>query len=368
MRRLRLASSLLGVTLLAACSGLPREEQETSSEAIAVAGRWKLPANVAAAGKDVVLKYDGAPSWSSRACSGRLKTGADRLGDYLDEQFNAITSVGGYACRQNTANRAKMSVHGTGRALDIFIPKMGRNANNGKGDAVANWLVMNADKIGVQLVIWDRTVWQANGRGDKQYTGPHPHDDHLHVELTIPGSEMKTPWFRSLANGDAGAIDLEPEPDTDDTDAGMAPTPPPPDAGTTPPPQPEPDPEPDPDDEPGPDEPGPDEPEPPPDPTPPPGSEPTPPPDTTAPSDPGGSPSTDLPSEGSEEPLHEDEPAEGDSEGPSKKGSKSKRTRSYDDVASSGCSAASGTRGGAFAFPLALVLAGALARRRRRAA
>lgn len=360
MRRLRFASSLLGVSLLAACSALPGEDQETSSEAIAVAGRWKLPADVAAAGKEIVLKYDGAPTWSSRACSGKLKTGADRLGDYLDEQFSAISSVGGYACRQNTANRAKMSVHGTGRALDIFIPKMGRNANNGKGDAVANWLVMNADKIGVQLVIWDRTVWQANGRGDKQYTGPHPHDDHLHVELTIPGSEMKTPWFRSLANGDAGPIDLEPEPDTSDAGTDAMPTPPAPDAGTTPPPQPDPDPEPEPDDEPGPDEPGP-----PPDPTPPPGSEP-PPSDTTAPSDPEGSPSTDLPAEGSEEPLPEDEPAEGESEGPAKKGSK--RTRSYDDVASSGCNAAPSTRGGAFTFPLAIVLAGALVRRRRRAA
>ncbi len=364
VRRLRLASSLLGVSLITACSALPGEDQAASSEAVAVAGRWRLPADVAAAASATRLKYDGAPNWSSRACSGKLKTGADRLGDYLEEQFAAISSVGGYACRQNTANRSKMSVHGTGRALDIFIPKVGGAADNGKGDAVANWLVLNAAKIGVQLVIWDRTVWQANGKSDKQYGGPHPHDDHLHVELTIPGSEMKTPWFREVMSGDAGSIDLEPDSDTDtDTDTNVPPAAQS-DAGTPPPPPPPPPP----DDEP---EPEPDEPEPPPDPTPIPGSEPAPPPDTpdtTAPSDGADGPTSDELEESSEEPLFEDEPAEGESEGPTKKSSK--RRRVGPDVASSGCSASPGTEAShtrTLAVPLALALAGVLVRRRRRA-
>ena len=358
MSRLRLASSLVGVGLIAACSALPGEDQEASSDAIAVSGRWKLPDGVATAGVRANLHYDGAPGWNARACSGKLKTGADRLGDYLQDQFSAISSVGGYACRQNTANRTMMSVHGTGRALDVFIPKAGGSADNGKGDAVANWLVMNAEKIGVQLVIWDRTVWQANGKGDKAYTGPHPHDDHLHVELTIPAAAMQTPWFRELTNGDAGPIDLEPDTDTDTEDA--EPAPPRTDAGSRTPPPPAPDPEPD-------EPPGPDEPGPPPDPTPPPGSEP--PPDTTAPSDSTSSTgSNDVPAQASDEPLPEDEPAEGQSEGPTKKRSTSKRARNMDEVPSSGCSAAPGTPGTSFAIPLALVVAGALVRRRRRSA
>jgi len=356
---LRIAYSLAGVSLIAACSALPGEDEQASSEAIAVAGRWKLPESVAAAGAQVRLKYDGAPSWSSRACAGKLKTGADRLGDYLQEEFAAITSVGGYACRQNTANRAKMSVHGTGRALDVFIPKVGGSANNGKGDPVANWLVTNAAEIGVQLVIWDRTVWQANGKPDKQYTGPHPHDDHIHVELTIPAASLQTPWFRDPTRSDAGgAIDLEPEPQPDATDAGASAPPPRPDAGATSTPE---------LDEPEPDEPEPDDPAPPPDPTPPPGSEPTPPPsDTTAPADPGDAPaSTDPASEASEEPLPDDEPAEGESEGPTKKPSSTKRRR-VDAVPSSGCSAAPGPYGSTLTAPLALAIAGALVRRRRR--
>ena len=52
VRRPRLASSLLslGVTVLVACSAQPGEDEASSSEAVAVSGRWRLPAAVAAAG------------------------------------------------------------------------------------------------------------------------------------------------------------------------------------------------------------------------------------------------------------------------------------------------------------------------------
>ncbi|MBX3204309.1 MAG: hypothetical protein KF764_04535 [Labilithrix sp.] len=350
MPRLRLRSSFvgLGVTFLVACSALPEEEQASTSNAVAVAGRWRLPAAVATAGAKVRLPYDGAPNWSARACSGKLRAGTDRLGDFLEDEFAAITSVGGYACRQNTANRKKMSVHGTGRALDIFIPKIGGQANNTKGDAVANWLVMNAARIGVQMVIWDRTVWMANGKNDRAYSGPHPHDDHLHVELTVAASAMQTPWFSNPQGSDAGPIDLEPE--EDDTLA--------PDAST---PQLDSDPNPDldPDEDP---DPVPDEPAPPADPTPNGGQ---PPADTTDPANEGSSTPADFPDQGDEAPLQDDEPAEGDSDGPSRSSSK-KRARD-EEVASAGCSAApSGSTTGAVAVPLALVVAAALVRRRRR--
>ena len=87
--------------------------------------------------------------------------------------------------------------HGTGRALDVFIPLDKGKADNGKGDEVANWLVKNAEKIGVQLVIWDRTMWVAANSGEKAvgYTGPHPHHDHIHLELNIDGAERRTPFF-----------------------------------------------------------------------------------------------------------------------------------------------------------------------------
>jgi len=79
----------------------------------------------------------------------------------------------------------------------VFIPLSGGQADNTRGDEVANWLISNAQSIGVQLVIWDRSGWNAS-RGSKlsPYGGPHPHHDHLHVELNTDAAARRTPWFR----------------------------------------------------------------------------------------------------------------------------------------------------------------------------
>jgi hypothetical protein len=95
-----------------------------------------------------------------------------------------------------------MSVHGTGRAIDVFIPLSRGDADNTLGDEVANWLVSNAQAIGVQLVIWDRSSWngsRSSGSKLRAYGGPHPHHDHLHVELNTDGAARRTPWFRGGA-------------------------------------------------------------------------------------------------------------------------------------------------------------------------
>jgi MYXO-CTERM domain-containing protein len=222
------------VGLLAACSGTDEKSDSTGS-ALAQSGRWTLPSAVRLAGAKVRLTYDDAPAWTNaKACGGKLKPGGRVLGEYLMDRFAAVTSVGGYSCRQNTANKSKMSVHGTGRALDVFVPKIGGAADNGQGDKVANWLVENAQEIGVQLVIWDRSIWRANGTNDAAYGGPHPHDDHLHVELTTEAAAQLTLWFDD--NGDAGTdddagmdtdadTDTDPDTDPDTDDASTTPEP-----------------------------------------------------------------------------------------------------------------------------------------------
>jgi hypothetical protein len=74
-----------------------------------------------------------------------------------------------------------MSVHGTGRAIDYF-----QDAKY-EGDAIAKLLVDNHEKWGIQLVIWWYKDWKC-GVGWTYYTGPVPHTDHLHIELTIPAA------------------------------------------------------------------------------------------------------------------------------------------------------------------------------------
>ena len=73
------------------------------------------------------------------------------------------------------------SVHGDGRAVDIFSTLPGGVAGNAKGDQIADWLVANAAH-------WNRTsfgIGQLSRQSNTKecYTGSHPHNDHIHLEL-----------------------------------------------------------------------------------------------------------------------------------------------------------------------------------------
>ena len=174
---------------------------------------WVLPPAVQAAGERQSVHYDRPPSWDNgRNCTRSLSAGAAELRDHIRAAFRGISSIGGYNCRQNSANRAETSVHGTGRALDIMISPVNRRANGAVGDPIANWLVQNAQAVGIQYIIWNHTRWSGSrsGRKDGVYGGPNPHIDHIHVELNRDGASRATPWFSSRARS-AG---------TDETRAG----------------------------------------------------------------------------------------------------------------------------------------------------
>jgi hypothetical protein len=235
-----LAALAVLVTLLGACAA-PEDGSTSSESALANASRWTLPSDAAEAGAKVSLPYDDAPLWSgTAACSGQLKPGGRVLGRYLRDRFTSVASVGGYACRRNTADTARLSVHGTGRALDVFIPKIGKAPDTAQGDLLANWLVMHAQEIGVQLIIWDRSIWRANGTNASLYGGPSPHDDHLHVELTVRAAAHTALWFSESGapggstGGSTGSGDPTTDPTTTEPDAGGSdPTTTDPDAGAT---------------------------------------------------------------------------------------------------------------------------------------
>lgn len=213
------------------CSSAEIETEETSDDELTSnrVDRWSLPPAVSAAGAKLRLRYEDAPAWEGgRRCTGSLREGAQDLGKQLIRRYDAIASVGGYACRQNTADATRTSVHGTGRALDIMVPMARGRPNRGRpdiaaGDPIANWLVVNAASIGVQLIIWNGSVWRANGTNVVKYTGPNPHIDHLHVELTERAASRGTPFFlqgaaRELSDGNITGVD--PYAPTPKVDAG----------------------------------------------------------------------------------------------------------------------------------------------------
>ncbi len=149
-------------------------------------GRWLMPPALEAMAEEYEIGYDGPPPWNGGAnCGGSFMPGTMALGDLLASTYPQIYEIGGYSCRQNTANSAETSVHGTGRAMDLMIAVVDGDADNEAGDVIANWLVYHAETLGVQLVIWDHSSWIGVG-ADKlgRYSGPIPHIDHIHVELT----------------------------------------------------------------------------------------------------------------------------------------------------------------------------------------
>ena len=137
-----------------------------------------------------------------RRCTGKAQPGAISFGNYVRDHFHQLVdlSVDGdgiqiYNCR-SVRGGGSPSVHSEGRAIDIFIPMKNGTANNQKGDIIANWLIDNAKTIGIQYMIWDRTSWKASGDvRQKCYTGTHPHNDHIHVELTWKAARQETPFF-----------------------------------------------------------------------------------------------------------------------------------------------------------------------------
>jgi hypothetical protein len=173
-------------------------------EKAACGSRWSLPSGVTQDGNGMSVAYEGAGS----RCQGGPTEGAEELGRYLRSNFPDLVdqTVSGrgiqiYACRNIRGGRG-LSVHSTGRALDVFIPTgRGGAANNAKGDVIANWLVQNADRIGIQMLIWDRTIWKASGGipRDRCYQGAHPHNDHIHVEISDDAADLNTPFFRGEA-------------------------------------------------------------------------------------------------------------------------------------------------------------------------
>lgn len=179
-----------------------RTPAEEAAEKAARAGRWLLTPDVENAANTQYVAYEGAPPYNGgRNCGGSLLAGTRELGQYLVDNFAGARSYQGYNCRQIRGSSG-MSLHGTGRALDIFVPLDGGQADNDLGDPIAHYLIQNAERIGIQLIIWDRSIWSAGRSSNKfrSYGGAHAHHDHLHIELNAAGANRRTAFFTGGAN------------------------------------------------------------------------------------------------------------------------------------------------------------------------
>jgi hypothetical protein len=210
-RRTLLAFSALFVGCVA--NGRP----ESEASAIAVAGPWQPPAStrsiaatqhVPVVDPPAVAPLGRCTSNNAFACSCThpactpAHPGTRELNTYLLRRFSYLRAGGTYCCRQNSATTRvpTLSVHATGRAIDLMVPMTGGDADNTRGDAVANWLVENAEYIGIQRVVWDRAFWNGERGFGLLSSASLAHTDHLHVELGLAGAERRTAFFTSGAS------------------------------------------------------------------------------------------------------------------------------------------------------------------------
>jgi len=170
-----------------------------TEQAQRIAGGWAPPAETLAVGDTWTVDYDSAPPWDGgENCSGGSTAGARVLRDVLVAAFPQTSSIGVYSCRV-IAGTNSMSLHGVGRALDIMIPTISGDADNGSGDPIAAWLMEHAGQFGLQGIIWDRMMWTTSRRAGQRLRaldpGVNQHVDHIHAEINELAGARGYEWY-----------------------------------------------------------------------------------------------------------------------------------------------------------------------------
>lgn len=157
------------------------EEPTPASTRAATGTRWRIPESMAQVVSNIRVPYQFP---ESNACSAwGLRPSAVAVRDTVLREFpDQLMGVEGFVCRHG-AKHGQISLHGAGRALDLF-PGGDAETAKARGDKMADWLVAHAEQLHIQLIIWDRSQWRADGSSDVAYHGPATHTDHLHVEVS----------------------------------------------------------------------------------------------------------------------------------------------------------------------------------------
>ncbi len=115
--------------------------------------------------------------------------------DEVRDVFGPIP-YGGFAPGGISTGHGARSAHYDGRAIDLFFRPVGDEAQRARGWEVTNWLVANAERLEIAVIIFDDRIWSArrSAQGWRPYSNPtgatdpiSRHLDHIHVDV-IRGS------------------------------------------------------------------------------------------------------------------------------------------------------------------------------------
>ena len=121
-----------------------------------------------------------------------LTARADKVRTDLESAFGP-QSTGGYAPGGISSGHMKGSAHYVGRAVDVFVRPV-TPANKTRGWAMAQYLVAQAARLGIEHVIFDGQIWTAGALSGDGWRVYHPtektgsrailmHRDHVHVDV-----------------------------------------------------------------------------------------------------------------------------------------------------------------------------------------
>ncbi|MFC5380744.1 hypothetical protein [Aquipuribacter nitratireducens] len=146
---------------------------------------------------------DRAPGYQGQVtCMPFESRGAKALRDLLRRTYGA--NSGGILRPCASGGRSE---HKEGRAYDWMLDAS-RPADRAKADAFLGWLTAkdasgvaggNAQRLGVQYVIWDTRWWNTWTKRWQPYTGAVPHTDHVHMSLTWDGAYKRTSFWDGWA-------------------------------------------------------------------------------------------------------------------------------------------------------------------------
>jgi hypothetical protein len=179
------------------------DEGDVNVSKLSAGGDWVISDEAHNQMQSFSLPYDDAGA----DCQGGFTDGANKLGELVKSRFSsAVDHNEGYACRANTANPSKLSMHAMGRAVDIMMTSEADSGGREAGKEVADFLLMNGDLLGVQFIIWDRTKCNLSQKQCGEYTGPNAHTDHIHVEINEEAASGNAPYYQgtALRDGTAG--------------------------------------------------------------------------------------------------------------------------------------------------------------------
>lgn len=156
-----------------------------------------------------------APWQGADHCTGAATPGAKALMKFLVGAVPHAANMGIYNCR-NVRGGSTTSCHGEGRADDVGMPMVGGKGSP-QGHALVQVLRPIASELGIQCIIYDRTIWSAKspGKNGRPYTGADPHYTHIHIELTrAAGQKINLATVKHVLAGPIGGLLGKPTPAT----------------------------------------------------------------------------------------------------------------------------------------------------------